>query len=551
MSEVSQSTAQSPLYNELALRALGVAPAPDFNADPSDHVVIGFVDYGFDLLHPSLLDASGTKSRFKCLWDQNRTPHLVRQAHFPLSAAYDYSADAINKLIAATQNQDRSAIDAIYDPHQNYYGRVGVTNGAHGTQMASIAAGTAFGGFRSPAPFADLIGVQLAVADTDWREETASGEPTWRERPLVNGAANWDGWRTYDACPQIAHAIHYIYDRACRLGAELVIINLSIGTWAGAHDGCSLVEQAIAKVVNLGRRPGSTACQVVVGAGNAGADQGHFTATIEPGAAATFRWVMNRADRSQNKLEIWYDGSPLQIELTGPSGNCCPVMLRPELTHAITLDGVQVGLADHVIGARGSLSRARILLHPPLMASGQTDTQVGNLEQSPEHLSWTLTIRNAEALTGNAEPSTLHAWVERDDGVIERSWLVPHHVDSTLCCLATAPGAIVVAGGHHHAADGALRVLPFSGRGPSPWRARNRVGSSLKEPDKVPEALPVMAPAYNIWGARSKSTEFVETSGTSAAAALMSGVLAARHHDAKQPDRVRSRSTGALALSDN
>jgi hypothetical protein len=111
------------LFNELALRAMGIgagsgsASAP-LAADPlSSRVVIGFVDYGFDLLHPCLLDATGTKSRFKYLWDQNRTPQLVRQSHFDLAAADDYSSDVINQLIAAAQMQPgggcRTTLDEV------------------------------------------------------------------------------------------------------------------------------------------------------------------------------------------------------------------------------------------------------------------------------------------------------------------------------------------------------------------------------------------------------------------------------------------------------
>jgi hypothetical protein len=517
MSKKYQPSVSKPLYNELALRAMGVGTKSIEGQQSSDkpgRVVIGFVDYGFDLLHPCLLDASGTKSRFKYLWDQNRTPLLVRQEQLPLSAVYDYSADVIDQLITvAQQHSDRSALDAIYDPHANYYGRSGVGDGAHGTQMASMAAGTSSDGFRSPAPFADLIGVQLAVADTDWREETATGEPTWRD-----AATNeWAGWRTYDACPQIVHAIHYIYDRASRLGAELVVINLSIGTWAGAHDGQSPVEQAIAKVIDYGRRPGATACQVVVGAGNAGADKGHFSATLADGKATTFQWLMNADDTTQNKLEIWYDGSLLQIELTGPGPSAKPLIISVGQNQAIEIDATRVGIADHTISARGPLSRVRILLHPPYMA--------GLDRGGAEHLNWTLTAR---ADHSSQSSNTLHAWVERDDGIVERSWLEPHHTDGTLCCLATAPGVVVVSGADHHQTDAniqsPLRIMPFSGRGPNPWGVDRAASSAFGTPHH-----PVLAPAYNIWGAQSKTLGFVQTSGTSAAAAFMSGILAAQY----------------------
>lgn len=531
MLELAKHPVPPQPYNELALLAMGVGCGEPTESEPPNGVVIGFVDYGFDLLHPCLLDASGTKSRFTYLWDQNRTPDLVRQPNLSIATVDDYPATVINRLVDTARQSvatprtdrpqfDRAGIDAVYDPHAHYYGRAGVTDGAHGTLMATIAAGTAFDGFRSPAPFADLIGVQLAVADTDWREETASGEPTWRDWMPANGQL-WDGWRTYDACPQIVHAIHYIYDRASHMGADLVIINLSIGTWAGAHDGQSPVEQAIAKVMADGRRPDATACQVVVGAGNAGADHGHFTETVQPGATTSFQWAMNSSDSTQNKLEIWYTGAPLEITLSPPSGHATSLLINPGTTHAIDFNGTRVGIADHVIGARGPLSRVRLLLHPPYMIADDA--------HRTDVLDWTITITNPVTSLSTDRGSTLHAWVERDDGVIERSWLVPYHRDNTLCCLATAPDAMVVGGAQLRPADGLLTALPFSGLGPSPWTAiacaeipqtRQIFGSTQH---------PVMAPAYNIWGASSKSAGFTATNGTSAAAALMSGTLAVQH----------------------
>jgi Subtilase family len=512
------------LFNESALRAMGIGASLESACAPlaahplASRVVIGFVDYGFDLLHPCLLDATGTKSRFKYLWDQNRTPQLVRQPHFDLAAAYDYSGDMINQLIAAAQvqpvNSRRTSLDAVYDPHANYYGRQGVSGGAHGTLMATIAAGTPYEGFRSPAPFADLIGVQLAVVDTDWREENADGSPSWRDSPdAIDGAGRWDGWRTYDACPQIAHGIRYIYDRGCKLGAELVVINLSIGTWAGAHDGQSLVEQAISQVFEASCQPGATACQIVVGAGNAGADQGHYTATLEPRSVTSFKWNMNRTDPTQNKLEIWYDGAPLEIELQVDGGR--KFQIGVSATCTIESGGAHVGIADHTTQARGQLSRARVLLHPPYFPAADNGADV---------VSWTVTLSNSAATV-----STVHAWVERDDGSVERSWLVPHSRENTLCCLATAKGAIVVAGGNHHTPDGALAPLPFSARGPAAWGHAAPV-EALGSPGR-----PVVAPAYRIWGAQSKTGGFTETTGTSAAAALMSGVLAAEHVRAAHP----------------
>src|SRR5215475_5603654 len=63
--------------NEAALRQMGMPP-PASGLDGRG-IVIGFIDYGFDILHPALSDASGL-TRFDALLDQN----AAARTHPPL-----------------------------------------------------------------------------------------------------------------------------------------------------------------------------------------------------------------------------------------------------------------------------------------------------------------------------------------------------------------------------------------------------------------------------------------------------------------------------------
>jgi hypothetical protein len=478
----------TPAYNAAALAMLGVESAAGRAARA--RVAIGFVDYGFDLLHPTLRAAGGATSRFRHLWDQNRTPDLARTTRFDPAMVADWQGCDLDRAVARfAMSGSRRALDEVYDPHANNCGRHGTIGGAHGTLIASMAAGTPYAGFRGAAPAADLIGVQLALADHDWQEQDATGQPTW-DGWNAEREPSWTGWRSYDAAPQIGNAVRYLYDRGCRLGVDALVINLSIGAWAGAHDGRSPVETTIGEIIaqadHAWRRGLGPRTIVVAGAGNAGADEGHWHGMVTQRAYPT-------------------DSSPVAVTLTLPDG--VPFALAPGRTHEIVATGTRIGIAEHGCAGRGNLSCVRLLIHPQRLPARLFDGAATTCSFRV-HLA-----RDASGAT------PVHAWIERDDGALERSWLSPSHAAGSLCCLATIPGALVVAGYDHWAAvaTGDTGVMPASSLGPAPW---------LGDHDG---SLPhVAAPGHDIWGARSKSRGFAQTTGTSAAVALVSGAIA--HH---------------------
>jgi hypothetical protein len=483
--------------NERALAAMGLGGVARSRLDGRG-IAIAFVDYGFDLLHPALIARDGKRSRFAALWCQGgRRIELDRAG--------------IGRMIAEARSSDRrDAADAIYDPHGYYYGRHGVVGGAHGTVMASIAAGTEQAGFRGVAPGADILGVHLALPDHAWKEEDAVGRPTWIGAELPSDRL-WEGWRSYDASASIVDGLDHAYEQAAARGYPGVVVNLSIGTWAGAHDGRSAVEAAIGRLVDKGRSGRSPAVAVVVGTGNAGANEGHFSGTVTRRTPSRFHWFISAGDPTQSKLEIWYDaGAPLDIALAppppageGPRGDSLTIV--PGATQRLKIGGRTIGIADHAFKVRGRLSRARILVHPPLLAPARA-------RNTPGRLAFEITTSAPHCAGARDRPAEVHAWIERDDGLIERSTLAPSTPLGTLCAFACAPGAIVVAGYDHNGT--APADFPPSSRGPLPWNAG------------LPVAPLVCAPAHRIWGALSKTADYAPTSGTSAAAALVSGLVA-------------------------
>ncbi len=160
-------------------------------------VLLGIIDSGLDLDHPDFKDSTG-HTRVRWLWDMN----LPNGANSP--APYNYGQefsgqDIDNGLAAAHTGQDQNG---------------------HGTYVAGIAAGngSAVGRFQGVAPESDLIivGYKFNAADTVSR---------------------------------IAHAVEYIFSKAQQLGMPCVI-NASLGSYDGSHDGLDLEAQYIGYMIS-------------------------------------------------------------------------------------------------------------------------------------------------------------------------------------------------------------------------------------------------------------------------------------------------------------
>lgn len=158
-------------------------------------VIVGIIDSGIDFRHPDFCNPTDkTKSRVLYLWDQTATGTSTDYKY-----GKEYTQDQINKNIAGT------ASDIT---HKDKNG--------HGTHVAGTAAGngSAISNYGGMAPKADLIIVGLDFAK--------------------------DGG--------IADAADYIFKKAQALNKPCVI-NMSIGSHFGPHDGTSLEEQLLSNLV--------------------------------------------------------------------------------------------------------------------------------------------------------------------------------------------------------------------------------------------------------------------------------------------------------------
>jgi subtilisin family serine protease len=191
-------------------------------------VVVGIVDTGLDVTHADLRDAAG-KSRIRYLLDFSRPPG-DRQPE--LEAEYGCTEDT---ECAIYSNEDLDEVlgnNVVGDEPKDTFG--------HGTHVASLAAGNGLSSktprYIGVAPGATLFGARVS----------RSGDGT-----------------IFDA--DIVQAVRFMFEQAEQLHMPAVV-NLSLGSDFGTHDGSSPLEQALASFVG----PDFPGRAIVVAAGNSG-----------------------------------------------------------------------------------------------------------------------------------------------------------------------------------------------------------------------------------------------------------------------------------------
>ena len=206
-------------------------------------VIIGTIDSGIDFEHDDFVNEDGT-SRILYIWDQedNRGPFPTGQT-FGTEYTQSQITAALNPLTGGVYQHD--------------------TDG-HGTHVTGCAAasGRAAGGFTGTAPKADII-----VVKTD-----------------------------FDTTSVIA-GVDYIFGKAEALGRPCVV-NLSLGTHEGAHDGTDEFTAAI----NNHAGPGKI---IVAAAGNEYQDDIHLGYTADVTERYTEMYFY--AGESECYVDIWYD----------------------------------------------------------------------------------------------------------------------------------------------------------------------------------------------------------------------------------------------------
>jgi len=369
---------------------------PEIRADlvhgdyTGEGVIIGIVDSGIDLNHPDFKNDDGT-TRILNLWDLAETSAFLDAPTWDgmgldQEAGYECTAADINKL---------------YDEVTADEGCPHVDKTGHGTHVTGIAAGNgaaSHGQYTGAAPDADLI---------------------------VVGLTNDAGGVLNDA--YIIDAVDYIEALAAEAGKPYVI-NMSLGSSTGPHDGCSDLDLALEAQLTAD----DDGQVVVVSSGNSADKEAHIEADIDSGDDYDAEFLVSSGLTSFS-LEIWHDDpAGLTLTLCNPSGDCSASFAEGD-TDDFTLDDDIVYIDNNMSPAATACSSAakghiRVVIHAD--PDDEEDTVASG--------EWTAT------LTASADES-FHAWLSSKHTTFTSGYLSSDISEaSTVQSPGSTPSAITV-----------------------------------------------------------------------------------------------------------
>lgn len=309
-------------------------------------VVMAVIDDGLPFAHRNFLNSAGDGTRIEFCWLQSSDTTPAGSVVF----GREFTRNAIDDLVAAHGPDE----DAIYTragavEASRRHGSTLNHVASHGSHVLDAAAGLRPAAGQDDLDLMRIIAVQLPAAIT----------------------ADTTGFRK-DAF--VLSALHYIFDRADRLGAAYlddeaaplpVVINFSYGFTGGPHDGSDRLEVAIASLIAARQAQGKPTT-LVMPSGNTFGDRMNGTIPadrLRTGMSYPIPWRLQPNDRTSSYLEIWLpaaaeDAPQFALTITEPRGIACqttsPLALTcamqprsgslPALSQQLTLSGKTIGL---------------------------------------------------------------------------------------------------------------------------------------------------------------------------------------------------------------
>lgn len=412
-------------------------------------VVVGVVDYGCDFAHRNFMTAA-RKTRLISIWHQGGSSSA--------DGAVPYGREMRPDQIDAALTQPAPYDGLRYGPAVDAPGSVG----SHGTHVMDISAGNGGGsGVAGFAPNADLIFVDVLHSDVPFAGTEVVGS-------------------SFGDSVQLLEAVRYIFDTA---GTKPCVVNISLGTNGGPHDGSTLVEQGIDALIAAAPNRA-----VTISASNSYDDGIHAAGTVAQDATFDLTWIIPSGDQSDNEFELWYGANDrVSVELIDAAGKSYGT-ISPGDNGAVSSDGIVMIFA------------ANRLADP-----NNGDNSIGVfLDRRAASGAWIVRLHGDDIKSG-----AFHAWIERDN--VRPSRFAPPN-DNTLTIGSISCGKLSIAVGSYDSHKPEKTISWFSSAGPT------------RDGRRKPE---ISAPGHGVLAAHSRTRSgVVSKSGTSMAAPAVAGIVA-------------------------
>ena len=389
-----------------ALKEVGSGGHPEGLGD-----TVAVIDFGCPFLNPRFasIDKTGkaTKTRIAAIWDQGSD--LPRAGQDPERKAWPWQRPAAfehgrelgpQALEAMHAAINGGAAGSVIDETAAYRGidyliayddpRRRVWLATHGAHVLDVAGGT-----FDP----------LTLKTGDAASEAAL---VFVQLPALTAADSAGG----SLSAHLLDGLRYVLD-ICRPDSR-VVVNISYGTFAGPHDGSSLIESAMDELM---KERGENFA-IVLAAGNARQAECHISRDLQTGRSALMRFALTPGDTTDTFAEVWYppcDEGLVQVRVRSPDREWSAwvaddqeALLRDEAT------GDVVAMLRH---DRKVPNGKQALI---LLAMAPTAVPDGVSASLATPGIWDIEVRMNPELSGaqafdNTKTVPLNGWLERDD----------------------------------------------------------------------------------------------------------------------------------------